>query len=100
MQYLLFVLLGEEPALVAPDHARQQPAAGAHVDDGPVRDTGDRAGITASDAEGVDVEVLELHADVAVLDRREHLLGYGEVLLHDEVRTLGVAVERRPPVRP
>src|ERR671920_1686711 len=89
---LVFVL-GEEPALVAPDHARQQSAAGAHVDDGSVRDTGDRAGITASDAEGVDVEALEAHLHVPVLDRREHLLRYGDVLLHDEVRALGVRLD-------
>ena len=87
---LSLVVLGEEPALVAPDHAGQQSAAGAHVDDGPVRDTGDRAGVTASDAEGVDVEALEAHLDVPVLDRREHLLRHRDVLLHDEVRALGV----------
>jgi hypothetical protein len=93
MQHLLFVVLGEEPALVAPDHAGQQPAARAHVDDGPVRDTGDRAGISASEAEGVDVEALEAHLDVPVLDRREHLLRDGDVFLHDEVRAVGVRLD-------
>ena len=68
-------------------------SAALHVDDGSVRDTGDRAGITASDAEGVDVEALQAHLDVPVLDRREHLLRHGDVLLHDEVRAVGVLAD-------
>src|SRR3954447_14329420 len=92
MQDLLLslVLLGEQAPLVAADHARQHPAPRAQVDPRAMGEAGDRAGVAAADAERVDVEALEPHLHVPVLDDREHLLGHRDVLLHDEVGPLGV----------
>src|SRR3954452_16020604 len=87
------LLLCEQPALVPAYHAGQQAAAGRDVDDRPVGDPGDHAGVLSADREWVDVEALQAHLDVTVLDRREHLLRYRNVFLDDVVAALGVLLD-------
>ena len=84
---------------MASHHARQQAASGRHVDHRLVRDPGDRPGVAAADPERIDVEPLQAHLDVPVLDRREHLLGNRHVLLDDEVALLDVVLDQAVPFR-
>ena len=95
---LLLVLLGQQPLAVAAHDAGQQAAAGRHVDHRPVGDARDHPGVAPADPERVDVEALEPHLHVPVLDRGEHLLGHRHVLLDHEVALLHVLLDQPVPV--